>query len=128
MGLIMWDAPKKLVSTQEHNEKYSSDCEVPGTFVPNMSREDRETWKGKLTTHKDGSKQIELRKSFNSVQMLIIVADDGYNYKHCKREADRWGRSTMGLNMHVSLNGGLQLTFDQWQEITEVVKEARELL
>ena len=127
--LINWDKPKKLRSTKEHNEMYMSDCEVDGTYVSNMSRQDKETWKGTLKTHKDGSEQVELRKTFGSAQLLIIVADDGYNYKYYKRDPEKpYQNSTKEFNMHVSMNGPLQLTFDQWEEIGRAVQEARNKL
>ena len=90
MSLIKWDKPKKLRTTKKHNEMYSADCEVDGTYVPNMSRLDTEMWKGTLKTHKDGSGQVELRKTFGSTQLLIVVADDGYNYKYYKRDDEKY--------------------------------------
>ena len=45
---INWDKPKKARSTSAHNQMNSSDSGVAGTYVPNMSDEDRHSWKGKL--------------------------------------------------------------------------------
>ena len=121
MSLINWDKPKKIRPTKEHNKMYSSDCDVDGTYVPNMSRGDEKKWKGILKTHKDKTRQVELRKTFESAQLLIIVGDGyGYDYKYYKRDPK--------FDMHVSMNGPLQLTFDQFNEIYQVVREAQDKL
>lgn len=70
--------------------------------------------------------QIMRKISFRGTAVQIIAAKDGYNYKWFKRDPDRWGRSTRGLNLHISMNSGLQLTWDEWDEIVALVAEMRE--
>jgi hypothetical protein len=81
MGILNWNVPKKKRPTKEHNEMHSSDCGVPGTFVPNMDEETKLAWKAK----KIGGKRprIEIRKTTKGpslsdgkptyAQMIIVV-------------------------------------------------------
>lgn len=121
--IICWEKPKKIRSTEEHNALCSSDCEVNGTYVPNMSVSDRKKWKGKITGIRT-TPQVEIRKD----SFVIIVGLDGYNYKSYKREPDRFCGSTKGLNIHIASAGPIQLSFDQWEQFKEVVEEARNIL
>lgn len=45
--LLDFNKPKKVRSTASHNEMFSSDSGVAGTYVANMSEEDKNRWKGK---------------------------------------------------------------------------------
>lgn len=131
MSLINWNKPKKARSTEEHNKANSSDCGIAGTYASNMSQEDEESWKGKIVNKKTDHPHVELRKTFSDVQLLIIVAtDNGYNYKYEKVEPDdRWNNSTKGVNVRMSMNGALQMTFSEMMEINIAIEEAyRELL
>ena len=119
----MWDKPKKIRSTEAHNAAASSDCGVPGTYVPNMSWEDRGKWKGKVC-HTTTSPQVEIRKD----SFVIVVGLDGYNYKSYRRIPAQFQASTKGLNMHIASAGPIRLTFKQWDEFKAVVDEAREVL
>lgn len=123
-NLINWNKPKKLRSTKNHNDMHVSDSGIPGTFVPNMDEKDQTSWKGKFIKHRDGkSAQVELRKTFSGANLLIIVGNDGFNYKHYRRESDNL--STMGKNIFISMNGGLQLTFEDFADLYAVVQEAK---
>jgi hypothetical protein len=61
MGLLCWDKPKKKRPTKAHNEKFQSDSGVDGTYVPNMSEDDKLKWKAKKIGGKDP--RIEIRKT-----------------------------------------------------------------
>lgn len=121
MSILSWDKPAKLRSSEEHAAIYSSDGGPPGTYVPNMSEEDMGKWKAKLTGTKRGFPQIEIRKSFSN-QMLIIVSLGGYSYKYYTPE------KTKDKNIHISVNGPLQMTFEEMQEMNVAIEEAREFL
>jgi hypothetical protein len=123
MGLITWDKPKKARSTGEHNDMFSSDSGVDGTYVPNMSREDKAKWKGKVA-HTTTSPQVEIRKD----TFVVVVGLDGYNYKYYRRVPERHSASTKGLNIHIASAGPIQLTFEQWEDFKTVVEEAKEKL
>lgn len=68
-------------------------------------------WKPKEVTRK-GVTHIELRKSFPGgpgyAQALccVALAEDGMNYDALNSaEPDRWGRSTKGYSVRLSMNG-----------------------
>lgn len=123
MSLIDFNKPKKIRSTEEHNQMYSSDSGIAGTYVPNMSKADREKWKG---NHIKGTEErIEIRKTFHGVQLLIVVYKKiSFTDWHVNRDAWRTNHN----NVRISMNGKLDLTFDEYDELTEVVAEAKELL
>lgn len=116
MGLLCFDKPKKARSTEEHNIGCSSDCGVPGTYVPNMSREDRKKWKGKIVG-KSGKRplQIEIRKN----SFVTVVGLKGYKYKYY---------DTTKFNIHVAAAGPIQMTFKDWEEWRQCVEEATKIL
>lgn len=122
MGLLNFDKPKKVRSTKEHNEMFLADCEVDGTYVPNMSQKDRRKWKGKVTGTRLGFPQVEIRKD----TFVTVVALNGYNYKHYRTDS-KYG-STKDLNIHVASAGPIQMTFKDWEEWRQVVEEAKKVL
>lgn len=126
MSVLMWDKPKKRLSTKDWKEAYGFDDGPAGGYQPNMSLEDQQRWKAKITGTKLGFPQVEIRKSFKSVdavQMLIIVnLGDGYTYKH------RTPKDTKGINVHMSLNGGAQMSFQDIQDMNRAIEEAKQAL
>lgn len=90
------------------------------------------TWKNKGKT----GESIELRKTFDnkSVSVLLIVALDGWIYKNkaenpTGQASSAWYHiNTKGLNVRFSLNGPLMGNWDLFNEINQVLTEARELL
>jgi hypothetical protein len=110
---------------------------------PNIDNE-----KGWLAKHIKGEDEhIEIRKTFEGVQLLVVVyknplwpnrpifpeydgggkewywkqANKMYNTDH-KRYAKRH------QNVKISMNGKLHLTWNDWWDLTEVVKEALEIM
>lgn len=76
MTLLKWDKPKKLTPTDEHNDNYSSDSGVNGTYVPNMSNKDMQEWKASMHGQKKPPLHVIIRKtSQNHVQMKLVVYD-----------------------------------------------------
>lgn len=113
VGKINWNKPKKIRSTEKYII-YFSDSGIDGTYVPNMSREDMESWKGKRIG--GDNKRIELRKTFNVktyyAQMLIVIRPGNEN----------------DPNILISTNGKIALDFSMWEELKEVIEEARKEL
>lgn len=104
--LLSFDQPKKLRSTKEHNDKYSSDSHVPGTYVPNMSDADRAKWKAKLITGDDP--RVEIRKTVpRGVQVAIAVRMD---------------------TVMISANGRMIWDAKEWKELSSAISEARIIL
>ncbi len=73
MKLLNFEEPKKAMSTDDW-KKISADGAPPGVYRPNMSREDMYKWKAKKIGGKDP--RIEIRKSGNGSQMLLVVRND----------------------------------------------------
>lgn len=114
-----------------------------GGYVPQMSEADAVRWRAKhFNLGKEGAR-IELKKKFTginngqgSTQVSMIVALDGWDYaaKHehrrtFQRGVDDWFHTdTRGLNVRMSMNGPLLMTFDQFREINDIVNEAEHYL
>lgn len=123
MGLIDFNKPKKIRSTEEHNQMFSSDSGVAGTYVPNMSDADRKKWRG---VHVKGTdERIEIRRTIGGTQILIIVYKS-IRYTHWKVNQDEWYKNHN--NVRMSMNGKLDMTFDEYDELTKVIAEAKEIL
>jgi len=84
MPILSLDKPQKLLPSKEHSDYYSSDTGIPGTYVPNMSDEDRMKWKARKIS--GGDPRVEIRKTVvgkepgakygHSAQVLITVRSD----------------------------------------------------
>jgi len=121
-NLLSFDKPKKVVSTEEHNEKHMSDSGIAGTYVSNMSKEDSLKWKAKHI--KGNDERIEIRKMFNcGVSMVMIVYK---NPKKAVESGNGWNRGNQDIR--ISMNGKLDLTWDDFLDINEAGKEALEIL
>ncbi len=59
--LLCWGNPKKIYSTEEHNDTYVADGAPPGAYVPNMGEDDKFRWKAKKIGGKDP--RVEIRKT-----------------------------------------------------------------
>ena len=109
--MINWDKPKKIHSTEEHNRTYSSDTEIPGTYVPNMSEEDQHSWKGKHINKGKANERVELRKTFSGegyyAQVLIVIVDNG---------------------VKISSNGSIFMTHEETKETRDVINEAKQVM
>jgi hypothetical protein len=86
MSLLSWDKPKKVRTTEAHNNTFVADGAPPGTYVPNMSDEDAHKWKAKKVGGKDP--RVEIRVTVNgkargsdrwgpSAAVLLVVRTDG---------------------------------------------------
>jgi hypothetical protein len=114
-----------------------------GGYVPQMGAADAQRWKAKLFNKGKENARIELRKTFTGInngqgssQVFMIVALDGWDLaaKHEYRRAfqrgvdDYFHNDVRGLNVRMSMNGPLLMTFEQFAEINQIVQEAREYL
>ena len=110
MSILSFDKPAKARDFKTHAKMYSSSADIAGTYVPNMSRADMEKWKAKHV--KGANERVEIRKTVNGTQMLIIV------YKERRDGVDHHE------NVQISANGKIQLSFAEWQEMTQAIEEA----
>lgn len=128
MALLDFNPPAKV-----HIE-YGFDGGPTGGYMPQMSDDDANRWKAKKFNIGKENARIELRKTFKGVQLFMIVALDGWDLakKFEKRAPEyddqgNWMRhnDTRGLNVRMSMNGPLRMTFDVFSEINQIVQEAR---
>lgn len=137
MTLLNFDKPKKVAI--EHGFEDGP----TGGYMPQMSDADARRWKAKQFNIGKPNARIEIRKSFDAgvtgngpTQVHIIVALDGWDYG--KKFEKRGGGTdpkrfyklldTSGLNVRMSMNGPLLMTFDTFNEIHDVIHEARQYL
>lgn len=143
--ILSFEKPKKVKSTKEHNEMYSSSVEAAGSYVPNMSEEDMKKWKAKHIIGDD--ERIEIRKTLGGVQVLIVVykkpqeieypewSNTNYKYKDAKYEEllkkykedmKKWAQNHK--NIRISMNGNLDMTVNDFWDLNEAIKQAMEIL
>jgi hypothetical protein len=121
--ILSFEKPEKIRSTEEHNKMFSSDCGVAGTYVPNMSEEDRKKFKAKHIKGED--ERIEIRVEMGSNILIIVyknpkvVKCDFHNYKEYAKKHQ---------NIQISMNGKLDLSFEQWENIGKAINEAKQIL
>jgi hypothetical protein len=166
VGILNWDKPKKVKTTQEWKNDGGFDGGPNGGYQSNMSKDDMESWKAKLTGTKLGYPQVEIRKTaMGGTQITIIVnLGAGYNYKQYRAEdpkylgkkvedfpnkyhgqfpddpehnrkyswtaeqIEEWSYPTRGVNVHLSMNGPAQMTFEDMSQMQQAVQEAKEYL
>ena len=123
--------PKKVQSVEDWKKSYGFEDGPTGGYVPNMSEADELSWKAKLKYHTTPNPQVEIRKTFsNGVQLLLIVnLGNGYTYKYYSPTGDEHGHNkTAGINIHMSMNGPAQMTFDELNDFHAAVQEAKLVL
>lgn len=123
--ILSFEKPQKVRSTKEHNETYSSDSGVAGTYVPNMTEEDMKKWKAKHI--KGDDERIEIRKTFEGVQVLAVVYKNpkDVSWENKKSINDWYSRHK---DIRISMNGKLNLSYDDWFDMQEAIKEAFEIM
>lgn len=119
MGILMWAAPKKVRTTEEHNREYSSSSEVPGTYVPNMSKDDKYAWKAKMVGTQSPPLRVEIRKTFSGsdimgrsayghyAQVVIVVTEDA---------------------VQMSANGKIIMSSKEFHDLELAIKEAKKAM
>ena len=135
MGVLMWDKPEKIMSTEEWMA-ISADCAPPGVYVPNMSKGDAERWKAKLVGTRSGHPRVEIRKTAHGVQVLLIVAAvldprPGPNPRTGRVDwtaMSEWERNQRPANIKVSMNGTAFLSFEDLADMNAAIEEARQVL
>ena len=124
--ILDFNKPEKIMTNKERLEKYSSDSEVPGTYVPNMSKDDMYKWKAKYVKGID--ERVEIRKTIKGVQLVCIVYKDE---ERSEKEEFYKGYVVDKLihkQIHISANGKLLMTAKEFNEFIQAIKEAQEYL
>ena len=120
--ILNFETPKKVRSTEKHNQMFQSDSGIAGTYVSNMSAEDLGVWKAKHVKGKD--ERIEIRKTINAVQLVIIVYK-----KSTITKSKNWRDRTKDHNdVRMSMNGKLDMTYDEYYDMNEAIREATVIL
>lgn len=71
MTRLSWEKPKKLRPFSEHAQEYQSDTGIPGTYVPNMSLEEKSRWKAKYVGGDDP--RVEVRVTIRGIQVVMVI-------------------------------------------------------
>lgn len=124
--ILSWDKPKKAM-TDEAWKSISAEGAPPGVYTPNMSDEDRLKWKAKVVGVKSGKPQVEIRKTTGGTQLLIIVSLKG-GFKYGSSEIQRSHNETDSANIHISANGPVRFSWQDYADFGKAIEEAREYL
>ena len=103
---LNFEKPKKLRSTEEHNDMHTADCMVAGVYVPNMSDEDNRRWKCKHISGK--SQRIEIRRFVGGANIVIKIFKSG--------------------TMKLSANSTINMNSKELSEFLEIIQEAKDYL
>lgn len=120
MSILQWDKPPKVRSTEEHNKMYSSSADAPGTYVPNMTASDQNSWKAKHVGGDDP--RVEIRKSVDYVNVVLHVR------LNRRKSTMKYHEHQLNGHVSMSLNGTGQFSSIEWDEMVEAVQEAKEFL
>jgi len=126
MSVLMWEKPKQIISKEEWKGN-QADSAPPGTFMPNMSREDSMRWKAKIVGATLGFPQVELRRN----GMVVILSKKGYKYNGYDfrgtperiKKADRKQRV-----VHIASSGAQCFSLEEYEEFQQALKEGWEAL
>lgn len=123
MTILSWDKPAQVVSKEEWASN-QADSAPPGTYVPNMSKDDIRRWKAKRVGFKAGHPQIEIRKN---TTVIVVSLHGGYKYKSYGR-GGYCDPGTEDINLHIATAGPIRWTWQEWAECQEAIAEARAVL
>lgn len=121
--ILTWEKPKKIRSTESHNREFSSDTEIAGTYVPNMSEKDKRAWKAKHIKSVDDPR-VEIRKT-------VVGTDPATAIRDKKRGWTGYGKVSAQLLVVVRKNGvvmsancRMAFDFQTWDDLQTAVGEA----
>jgi hypothetical protein len=121
--ILDFEKPQKIRSTEKHNEMYSSDSGIDGTYVSNMSEADTKKFKAKHITGEH--ERVEIRVSMG-VNVVIIVYKKENPVKWNYKKQDEYRKRH--LDVQFSVNGKLDISFEQWNMINQAIDEAKQIL
>lgn len=127
MNILYWDKPEKTMTTEEW-QAISADSAPPGVYVPNMSDEDNSRYKAKFVGGKSGQPRVEIRKVFAGVQAVIVVSDSGAGFGTQNKGKQFERIEGVGYNIRISFNGSAFLTWQDWDELSQAIYEAKVFL
>lgn len=128
MDLILTFAkPKRARPIEEWKDSYPADGAPPGCYTPNMSKADKESWKAKVVGSQSGNHQIEIRKTVQGTNVVIVVNGSMPEIVEPKNRWERRRREPTS-NVRISANGPMQFSPKDWAELNRAVNEAHAVL
>lgn len=118
-NILRWDKPPRVESVEDW-KSIQADSAPPGTYQPNMSDEDAQTWRAELKGKTTDHCVVEIRRRVGGALLVVKVARDGVI-------RDKYGYHYTG-DIALSLNGTGYLTFEEWRELGQCIEEARAVL
>ena len=100
--------PERAKSIEDW-KSLQADGAPPGTYVPNMTKEDRLKWKATVVGTKSGNHQIEIRSMSPHSNVVIVVSGAMPTSDH-RREPPYY--------VKVSSNGPAYFSVDLWQALS----------
>lgn len=89
-------------------------------------------WELKIKKNKHGVEQVEIKDGYGVV--IIVSLGEGYVYKSYGKpwwHTDTWGSArdrVKGVNIHMAMNGPLQCSFSEFDEIYDLIQVAKAYL
>jgi hypothetical protein len=117
------EPPKKAMSVADWKEMGFEDG-PPGAYVPNVAEKDLDKFRAKLFYKKTEDVRIEIRTSRHGSQILVVVRPKPFLEKPKYEGA----RPVKAEQVKLTCNGPLQMSFAEWNDFNEAIKEAKELL
>lgn len=103
-NILRWDKPPRVESVEDW-KSFQADSAPPGTYQPNMSDEDAQTWRAELKGKTTDHCVVEIRRQVGDALLLVKVARD-------ELIRDKWGHHH-AADVAISLNGTGYLTFEE---------------
>lgn len=122
--ILTWDKPKKIQTTEEWKESAGFDGGPAGGYTSNMSIEDEQKWKAKITQVKTFP-QIEIRKSAGSQVLIIVSLTGNFTANSHKEDYNLYDRI---VNVRISMNGPSSFSFEEMNEMNQAIQEAKQKL
>lgn len=121
--ILNFDTPQKVFKRGESGVVIDGGP-IDG-FTKNMSHEDARKWNAKIFNRGKSDARVEIRKRIDigGTDIVIIVSlGNGYTY------GNRKPINTKGINVHISANGAMTMTFSETNEMFLAIEEAKAAL
>ena len=125
--LLSFEKPKKIRSTEDHNNKFASEARAAGTYVPNMSNKDMKKWKAKKIGGDD--RRIEIRKSIDGFDPAIEKQYKARGWSNGKSKRSNASAQILMIvrpdcSVVMSANGRMVFDRGTWTDLQEAYSEA----
>lgn len=118
--ILNFNKPQKVRTSADHNNMFQSDSGVAGTYVSNMSDNDKRKFKAKHI--KGDHERIEIRVEMNSANILVKVFKKANNSNEWKHGQDNHNE------IQFSTNGKIDISLRKWEKLNQAIEEAKQIL